>query len=577
MLADVIKIFEKEYEKYGDKYITDSHIPDDGGYIIVEEKDDGFQIIDEMEIKMDKETRQVNESGENYDFICQADYLSKYLSSNKSVKNKNIHSNNYLAFFIKKENVHNGKMTEEIIQEYYSVLKNPLLKYTKKSSKLLYQIIEEKYGPPDIERINKIEEWVIDNLFNLVDENSRDKSHLKIFFKYDLELYRKESERYVLVNLYNSNDYNLKINGEVYGLHNNNMGLNAKKPYLENKTRKNTSPYLISEKEVLMQKRFFDYLANKASANKTNIYLNDKEGINGFTNEEIMNKNFSGYFMRIRKRMEIEIHDFDIVGFYSPKIRAVNLENVLQNENTRIHYGEIHGLGKLKSTINEVFFNKFLSSNFFTEAKDLKINDNALKRNILLSRTALFNWFYKGNDQGVWKVLNFSSSDLIKGSINKGYLLKATEQFNLRCALKAYFEGGESVADIIMDIKNSLREKINKDNTDCITNDKEYYFAVGQLTNYLISLSKTRHKTHSLSNPIINSKTDKKIKEQLKQLYKKYNYVMNANSKRFKNLYAMVASYVPNEKVNEDLIIAGYLHSNLIYETTKNKEVNEDE
>lgn len=573
MLSDIMEIFKKEYEKHGDRLITDSYIPDDGEYIIVEPREEGFQIVDKLEIKMDKKTRQVNESGINYDFICQADYLSKYLSSNKAIKNKNIHSNNYLTFFVKKENVHNEKITKDIIEEYYGIMKNPLLKYTKKSAKELYQLIEEKIGVPDVEKINKIEEWVIDNLFNLVDKNSRDKTHLKIFFKYDLDSYKKESERYILVNIYNSNDYNVKINDEVYGLHNNNMGLNSKKPYLENKSRKNTSPYLISEKEVLMQKRFFDYLANEASVNKTNIYMSE-DRIECYTNEQIPNEDFSGYFLRIKKGMEIEIHDFDIVGFYSLKIRTINLENVLKNENTHIHYGKIHSLDKLKNIINEVLFNKWLTSNYFTDSKDLGISDNILKKNLLLSRTALFTWFYKGNDQGVWKVLNHSSLDLIKGSINNGYLLKATEQFNLRCALKDYFEGGESMADVLRDIKNLLREKINKNTTDSITSDNEYYFAVGQLTSYFISLSKTSKKTHSLANPIINSKTDEKIKEQLGQLHKKYNYTISTNSIRFNNLYAMVASYVPDEKVNEDLIIAGYLHSNLIYETTKNKEVN---
>lgn len=38
-------------------------------------------------------------------------------------------------------------------------------------------------------------------------------------------------------------------------------------------------------------------------------------------------------------------------------------------------------------------------------------------------------------------------------------------------------------------------------------------------------------------------------------------------ARRFNNLYAMISAYVPeNIKINDDLIIAGYLHSNLIYE-----------
>ena len=38
------------------------------------------------------------------------------------------------------------------------------------------------------------------------------------------------------------------------------------------------------------------------------------------------------------------------------------------------------------------------------------------------------------------------------------------------------------------------------------------------------------------------------------------------NGKRFNNLYAMIVGYVSEGKVDNDLMIAGYLNSNLIYE-----------
>lgn len=47
---------------------------------------------------------------------------------------KIIHSNNYLSFFVKKENLrpdknNNVKLTEEIIDNYYDALLNPRIKY----------------------------------------------------------------------------------------------------------------------------------------------------------------------------------------------------------------------------------------------------------------------------------------------------------------------------------------------------------------------------------------------------------------------------------------------------------------
>lgn len=579
MLKDVIKTFKKEYEAKGEEYITDSYIPADGEYIIVDTFENNFKILDRFDIKIDKKTRKVDDSNQYFDFVRKADYMSRLLDMNKPIDPKKvIHSNNYLTFFIKKENINNGKLKDEIIDKYYEILKSPLIKYTKPKSKKLYEEVETKYGKSNAELIDNIKSWIKNNIYDLVKNDNKEKTYLKIFFKYDLDTFKKESEKYILTNLYNNNDYNTTINKKIYGLSNDNMGLNAKKPYLENKTRKSKLPYLLSKEEVLIQRKFFDYLMNQASAGKTNIYI-DEEKIEVLPNDKIPEHDFEGYYLRIKKGKEVEVHDFDNIVSYKSNIKPFNLQNILQLEKSKItEYGEMKKLESLKDLINEVFFSKFLNTNYFTDAKDLNINDNTLKKNLLLSRNTLFTWFYKGFDNNVWKVLNFSSLDLIKGSINNGYLLKASDQFNLRISLKNYFEGGDNMADVLAEIKDSLREKINKDDTDVINSDKEYYFAVGQLTSYFISLSKSKNKVHSLANPIINGKKDTRIKDELRKLYKKYNYTIKIGNKKFKNLYAMVSSYIPEEKVNEDLIIAGYLHSNLVYEKLdKEENKNEDE
>ncbi|MEW9096962.1 MAG: type I-B CRISPR-associated protein Cas8b/Csh1 [Clostridiaceae bacterium] len=572
MLIDVIKTFEKEYENKGENYITDSYVPADGEYVIVEPFENDFIILDRVIIKQDKKTREIDKTNQYFDFICKVDYMSKLLDMNKPIDPKKIiHSNNYLSFFIKKENLINDKLTDEVIENYYNIFKNPLTKYTKASAKKIFKEIEKKNGVSDEEKIAKIESWIKNNIYDLIEKDSKDKSYLKIFFKYDLEEYKKESEKYILTNIYNSNDFNVIIDAQIYGLPNDNMGLNAKKPYLENKSRKTKVPYLLSQKEVLMQKKFFDYLMNQVSIGNTNIYINEDK-IKALPNDEMLNEDFSGYYLRIKKGKEVEVHDFDIIGLYKPIIKTMKLANVLKLEKSRLEYISINSMEKMKNVINEVFFSKFLTTNYFTEAKDLNIKDNCLKRNLLISRAALFSWFYKGNKNNIWKVLNFSSLDLIKGSINNGYLLKASEQFNLRCSLSNYFQGGDNMSDILVDVKNSLREKINDSNTGFIENDKEYYFAVGQLASYFISLSKGKNKVHSLVNPIINAKSDERIKSELGKMYKKYNYAISTSNKRFKNLFAMVSGYASEMKVEEDLIIAGYLHSNLIYEKMMDKE-----
>lgn len=584
MLKDVIKIFEKEYMKGStpenqDYFITKEHIPADGDYILLRETEDGYVEEDRLKIKYDRKTKTIEKTNPYFDFVQYADYLSRYLESNKAINDKNIHSNNYLTLFIKKENLFNGKINADTLSNYYEVFKDPYKnKYgSKPQLKKAYALMEDKHGKSNIERINKIESWVKENLFRLNIEN--DKSYLKLFFLYDIEEYKKESEKYIVTNIYNSADYNTIINGVLYGVPNNNMGLNSKKPFLEQKSRKNSSPILLNQEEVLLQKKFFDYLNNMLNKGLVNLYFNE-EGILTFDNYESPQSNFSGYFMRIQKEMEPVIYDFDVITDYSDEIRPIKIHNFLRIKTSNLEYGTIYKLSTLKEIINDVMFRKCLVTNFFTEPQDINIYEEELKKNILMVRTSLFNWFYKGMDQGAWKILKKCCLDLIKGSIYRGKLWKdggsACEQFNLYMSLKYYFERRELMDNYILDI-DKIREKINQDTTGRIESDEEFYFVVGQLANYFISLSRAKTKNHFLSKSILSAKTPEKMKDELKKLYHKYSYDVKSNNYRFNNMYSMVCLYKHlDSKVNEDALLAGYLHSNLIYESKK-KDFNDED
>jgi CRISPR-associated protein Csh1 len=572
VLKEVIEVFERKYREGSipgnkDFYITKEHIPTDGDYIILHEKDDGFTADMPVKLKMDKKTRVIETTNLYFDFIQSADYMSKYLESNKAIADKNIHSNNYLTLFVKKENLFNGKITEETLTSYYEVFKEPYKKkYSKPQLRKAYEAMEQKYGKSNREKIEKIERWVKENLFHLAIEN--DNSYLKLFFYYDLEEYRKESEKYIITNIYNSADYNTLIDQIIYGVPNNNMGLNSKKPFLEQKTRKNSVPVLLSQEEVLLQKKFFDYLNNMAAKGKVNLYFSEDE-IFPYDNQTNPDTDFCGYFIRVEKGIEPEIHDFDIITSYSNQIRPLKIKNVLRIKSSDLEYKTVYTLSELKKIIDSLLFRNYLSKNYFNEASKIRIYDENLKKNLLLARKSLFDWFYKGIDDDIWEVLKRSCLDLTKGSIYMGELWKdggrARELFNIYISLMYYFEGRELVDNSLLDVEK-LREKINQKKTGQLDSDEEYYFAVGQLTNYFLTLSKAKVKSHFLSKPILTSKSNEKIRSELKKLYFKYMYDIKLG-KRFHNLYGMVCTYiVQNQEVNEDALLAGFLHSSLIYE-----------
>ncbi len=574
MLKECLEIFKRELDENGDKLILDEYTLSDGTYIIVTPIEDYFSIKEIINIKFDKKNKKIDKSNKYYEQLCFYDYNSCYLNSNKAIKNKNIFSNNYYTFFIRKESVYSGKITDDVIDSYYDILANPYLKYSKpnKGSYEAYKSIESELGPVNVELVEKIRKWIKENIFSIAKEYEG-KDYLKIFFEASDKDYEREGKRYFVPNIYNSNAYSKKVRGITIGLPNNNMGMNSKKPYLENKTRPEKVPYLIDNDEVMLQKKFFDYLLNQAALGKCNIYLGDK--IISKDSKELLDREFKGVFLRISKGMELEIQGYDVITSYTPNLsKKFNYINILGDEideKSLDLYGKCDDRKKIQLILDNVLFSKYLINNYFTEAKNMSIKDNVIKRNLLISREALFSWIHKGYKNGVDKVISKVTLNIVKGSVEKGYFNRAKDQFNLRWSFKNYFYGGISMADIVYDMQESLRNKINAFNTECFTSDNEYYFAVGQLVNYFLSLSKGKSKPQSLLNPFINANSNEIIKEKLRALYLKYSYGIEQQSKRFNNLYGMIVSYNPEEEVNQDMILAGYLRSNLIYEKV-NKE-----
>ncbi|MBN1037103.1 type I-B CRISPR-associated protein Cas8b/Csh1 [Clostridium botulinum] len=578
MLKDCLEVFTKIPEQTRERMIIDGYIPVDGTYILLCPKGDSFEIKDSIDIKLDKKKGEIEgKSNSNFNNICFYDYNSKLVEMNKPIdKNKIIHSNNYLSFFVKKDSLSNGKLTNEIIDNYYSILENPYLKYKELVDKKIYESIENEIGKVNIERLEKIKSWIKENIFKLDEEFTKGKGYLKIFFEYSEDEYKNEGKRYFIPNIYNSNKFNKEIGKKIYGVPNDNMGLNSKKPYLENKSRKFKVPYLIDNSEVLLQKQFFDYLLNFATLGKLNIIINenDKEKIRGYKNDELSKHDYDGIFLRLKKGKEVEIHDYDIItGFKTKLPKKLHFKNIigldLESKNVSFkNYQDIIFIEDFQKILNDVFYSKLLINNYFTEPKDISTNDSCLKNNLLLSRESIFNYIHKGSNNGVFNVLNKISLNLIKGDINNGYAVKASHKLNLRWSIME-FEEGIDMAEILNKTIECVRNKINVDSYKAIETDDEYYFSVGQIVSYFLSKYKGKNKPLSLGKPFINVKSNEIIRDNLRKMFNKYSYDPSINSKRFKNLYVLVNGYIPEGKVDEDMIIAGFLSNNLIYESSK--------
>lgn len=574
MLKECIEVFQKMLSENSD-LILDTYIPADGTYIIVNK---AGVIQSCVNIIKDKKTKKIDRSVESLGEIVLYDYNSVLVSMNKPIdKNKIIHSNNYLSFAVKKDSILTGKLTEDIIDEYFDILSDPIHKkyFRSKEASAICVEFEEEEGKPDLEKIEWTRKWIKDNIFNLREVDFEEKNYLKIFFESSQEEYERENKRYLLPNIYNSNDYNITINGKIFGLPNDNLGMNSKKPFLSIKTRKNPSPYLLDRNDVVDQKCFFDYLMNLVSEGKYHIYIDtEKNEIHGYKNGNSPEQLDTGYYIRIAKgKNEAEIQEQDNISDYRQTLnKSFEYKNMLNR-----HYDERYKVYDNRlavgAIIDEIYFSKWLSGNYTVDEGEIRINDEKLKQNILNSRKVIFDWVFKGIDHGMKNTLEKAGLMAVKNSLLKDHREQAMRQFNLMFSVRAYFseKGDENMGEIISDIRAKVGMKVKSSTVIPVENDGEYYFCVGQLTKYLISQSKAKDITHSLLNPIINARNDKNLKKRLMQMYKKYNYQIKNTYKYTERLLAMVLGYEPEGKVDQEKVLLGYACDNVLFKSIEEK------
>ncbi|HBC95503.1 MAG TPA: type I-B CRISPR-associated protein Cas8b/Csh1 [Clostridium sp.] len=586
MIKDCLRIFQKELDSKESEFVLDNYTPKDGTYLLIEMKEGKFYPQEPIEIQYNKKTGELEgRMNTKYPFVRQLDYYSKLVEMNKPVDPKKIiHSNNYLSFFIKKDSLTNKKVTKDIIAGYYDVLKHPDEKYKKKSksSYELYASVEQEMGKPDEAQVQQIQDWVSENLEE-VTSGFTGKDYLKIFFilpdnQKTIALYQREGKRYLLPNIYNNNDSVIGVEGKIYGLPNDNMGMNAKKPFLENKTRRTKEPYLISLEEVLLQSKFFDYLNGKASVGFTQVYVDPENEKFKFCKSGEFDEEFQqGFYIKMQKGKEVELHDFDVIPKYNYFMKhPFNLKRIIELtpddlKNLKIEYGTKNKLGEMQAMIDEIFFGKWLINNYFTNPEDISIKDGVVKYNLIKSRDRLNNWFYKGDETGISTLLQNISLELVKNSASNGNTTKAKHQLNLRWSLMDYYSENNAMEVNMREVRSRLREHIEcKDDWE-FDNDEEYYYAVGQTVAFYLSRTRGGKKPQSYINPFMNAKRDEIIKKKLRELYRKVNFDVDIEPKdlRNRNLTGHVLGYTPQGKVNQDMLVCGFVDLSLVYEKKK--------
>ncbi|WP_457563820.1 hypothetical protein, partial [Caminibacter pacificus] len=501
MIFDVLDRIDFDLQKA----VFDNYVLKDGLYVRINDNRVEYFLFKDSK-KEDKKQLLFKDLDGNiraneYEWFVSRDYLSGYLNSNKAIDppKKKIHSNNYLALFVKASEF-TSENKEHFAEKLFDNLKK-FKSFTKKQEKEVLEgykdYIFDEERQKDVEKKKELFLGYFDEIVSVIEENEI-KNYIKIFFDEPLEKYEKESEMYYVLKIYNKIDTIREIKGKIYGLSDFNMGLNQKKPYLEHKTRGFSLPFMVEKDKIFEVKKLFDYLKNlkeplkyEPTATAPGIYLH-----------------------KHNENDQAVIDDFDILVFVEENLpKKFEYKNYigLTSDGRALENREITTFEGIYKLIDEVFYNGNLSNNLYGDVYSKLPHD--FQNLIYLTRDLAKN-ILKRDIDSLFGYLRFGM-DFIIYNIRQNRLFKAGEILNLILSIKAY--KGENV-----DIKGTLAKIEEKVKNLEELNSNEWHILSGQVVKYLLDKSKKSDKKADMIEPFLRAGKTKKLKDEIEALYFKY-------------------------------------------------------
>ena len=555
MIYDILEVFRKEYDEKGDKLILDNYMLKDGLYVKINDDKTLEYFIFENDKKIERKENCFKDLDGNinhkmYEWFKERDYYSGYLNSNKSFYDKKIHNINYLSFFVKVDSFISEDpkkiLNRESIRKQYQYLCT-YEKFSKKQEKELLEGYQEYLLNRNRKKDLIVKYKVLEEKLDICVEKAKEysvKNYIKIFFDEDIAVYKKESDIYYTIKIFNDISYSKKLENGVYGLSDSNMGLNSKKPFLEQKSKKLTAPFLLLDSDALLSKKFFDWL--KFQDNREKYPLIDT------------------LFMHRDFRDKDLILDFDYIPIQLKELTPpIKVDNHLKVK--KIEDYELKELFHLESKIDELFYAKQLIFNYFNDdTKVSKFVTKELQNLLFVTKYSMINYFKKYDDREFYQVVKKYGSRFILNSLRAGYELKAKESLNLKLSLLKY--KGEEIMNI-EEMFLSIKSKLDNSEYGSL-NKEEFFFLSGQLANYLLAQKEQHQKKQDLLEPYLRCNNTQKLKKELQFSFFQYKHALFFSNKRFNSAMALIQAYGEKERMsdNMDSFLVGYLADNIFFE-----------
>jgi len=567
MIYDLLDVFKKEYEKSGDKLILGKYELKDGLYVRIN-RDGICNYFEAKTVKKEKVFTHLDgqKDSKAKEWFIVRDYLSsgdvrKALDAPKKV----IHNINYLTLFMKANEF--NKIDFKHIRDKLFLALVSFKKFTDKNDKEIlekYNCQINKYSrQKDVVKKYRLLEKSFEQIVQKVEE-LKIKNYVKVFFDEELKIYEDESRFFLGLKIFNKNSYNKKVTstGVVYGLSNSNMGLNSKKPFLENKTRKTSTPFLITNDDALLLKKFFDWLKIQPYRDK-----------NGRVIDRYLDEHF--FMQKHSKDDKAEIKEFDYIPLKKDDIerhfQPIEVKNYLKvrdKDKKLIQDYKIKELYQLEEKVDELFYNKQLIFNYYND--DIKVSSfmsKELQKLLFITKYSMSNYFRKFDDRGFKNSIKKHGTAFVLDSLRNDRVFKAKNALNLKFSIL----GEEMDIDKIV---GSLDKRLSEDGYEHLSRE-EFLFLAGQWAYYLLSQSKSRDKTFALAEHYFRAKNIVRLRSALRNDLKKYKHAINMHANKIKKTIAMIGSYPDDTNrfsdLEQDMFLVGFSTDNLFYKKQEEK------
>ena len=336
-----------------------------------------------------------------------------------------------------------------------------------------------------------------------------------------IEQYRVEFDKYLDNYMYNNKDKTYVIDNKEYRMYPGFINTNVDKIYLMNVGGIIPNLQLHTQEETNVLYKLNKYLLK----------------LNGY--HMTLHNQYNGniYIEKSMSDSSISIDNYEYVpGEYKDSMKTMYIHNILsanKDSYTITQYSKLfeiinrytdYSLNKEEKDSNKKIlymkYNKMIKSKKYTDAKNvfIIINTDFLKKNI----SNILKDIIKYNE------LNKSKN--CKKGIKKFYHMR--EIINFSICVDDYFNKDEGVKNI-MDITQSLKDKMAKikENGIVFENSKEMMYMAGQLGYYLVSKSKTSHRTNNLLSMYHNAKSYEGVLRILQRDMGKYAHEIYLNSR----------------------------------------------